>query len=81
MKRHLCLLTIIICGLASGLCFDGAVKSQRRRPKAPVTIQEETVPVYVPSASPDCSRLVREFIAYISREKPDIASDKLFKIG
>ena len=76
MKRQLCLLTIIVCGLVSGLFLSGAVNSQRRRPKPPVTIQEETVPVYVPSASPDCSRLVREFIAYISREKPDIASDK-----
>jgi hypothetical protein len=74
MKRQLCLLAFIGCCLTSVLLFIGpVVEGQKRKP---VTIREEKLSAVVADAPSECALIVREFIAYISREKPDIASDK-----
>src|ERR1700737_2185296 len=75
MKRQLCLLAIISGSLISGLLLHQASAQNRRR--KPGTIREEGVyAVAVAEAPPQCTQLVRDFIAYVSHEKPDIASDR-----
>jgi hypothetical protein len=78
MKRQLSLLTILVLALASGLMFfHGTVESQRKKRGAVVTIREETPgPAALSAAPPECTQIVRDFIGYVSREKPDIASDR-----
>jgi hypothetical protein len=75
MKKQLCLLAIISGSLISGLLLHQASAQNRRR--KPGTIREERLSaVAVAAAPPQCAQLVRDFIAYVSHEKPDIASDR-----
>jgi hypothetical protein len=74
MKRQLCLLALVASLISGALLVQSAAQSRRRRPTA---IQEEkTVASSVSEAPAECGQIVRAFIAYVSHEKPDIASDK-----
>jgi hypothetical protein len=78
MKTRICLLTIIGGGLVWGLFFFHSEAAGQRKKRGSVgTIWEQKLlGSTVSAAPPECSQIVREFIAYISHEKPDIASDK-----
>jgi len=78
MKARICLLTIIGGGLVSGLFFfhHEAAGQRKKRGTVGTIWEQKLLGSTVSAAPPECSQIVREFIAYISHEKPDIASDK-----
>jgi len=82
MKRGFGWPALLGCGLCLGLLLtqshaSGQKRSGRGRTKTTATaIQEEKGTPAAVSAPPECAQLVRDFVAYISHEKPDIASDK-----
>jgi hypothetical protein len=82
MKRSFGLLTVFSCSLVAGVLLiqmgaSGQKRARGRQTKTSASaIREEKGVSAVAEAPPECSQLVRDFIAYISHEKPDIASDK-----
>lgn len=77
MKKRLGLLILIAGSLVFGLLFcHSNAQSQKRGPRVAGTISEQKLLSSTVTAAPaECAQLVRTFIAYLSHQKPDIASD------
>jgi hypothetical protein len=78
MKRRLCVLAIILISALS--VYETAADSQKKtssgQHKAGTISEEKAATNATADAPPECAQVVRDFIAYISRPKPDIATDK-----
>lgn len=74
MKKTFCILAVA----AIALVIFGLVSAQKRasgKRSAPSTIRETGYSAPTAPAPAECATVVRALVAYVSREKPDIATD------
>jgi len=76
MKRSVFRLITIASCAALLLTFAVAQKRSKHGPSSAKVIREDPATASLAVAPAECSRMVRDLIAYVSHEKPDLTSDK-----
>jgi hypothetical protein len=76
MKRNIGLDIGLALALVVLITSSQGVASQKRKPRPSAISEEKAANTNVAEAPPEAVQLVRDVIAYVSHEKPDIANDK-----